>query len=128
LASKDGTIRLWDGATGDALGVVPAHASAVYAIDFSPDGLSLASASEDAKAILWRRESLAPSAAWTKVRELDVPLESLLRRPRARHAIAFSPDGSRLATASHDFRVCLWDAHTGDAVAPPLIRGPAPLN
>ena len=119
-AGKDGTIRFWDGATGDAAGALAAHAKAVYAIGFSPDGLRLASASEDGKAILWVRESLAPDATWRTVRTLDVPVESLLRRPGARHAVAFSPDGTRLATASHALRICLWNAHTGESIAPPL--------
>ena len=121
-AGKDGTIRFWDGATGDAAGELAAHAKSVYAIGFSPDGLSLASASEDGKAILWKRGSLAPKDRWLAVRTLDVPVESLLRRPGARHAIAFQPPTARAsATASHDSRICLWDARTGESIAPQLV-------
>ena len=32
----------------------------------------------------------------------------------------FSPDGTRIVTASTDNTACIWDAHTGQAVAPPL--------
>ena len=120
-SGKDGWIRLWDGATGAPAGEIAAHEKSVYAIGFSPDGLSLASASEDGRAVLWRRRGLEPTAPWSAIRSLDVPVESLLRRPGARHAIAFSPDGTRLATASHASRICLWDARTGESIAAPLV-------
>ena len=39
-------------------------------------------------------------------------------------SVAFSPDGSILATAGDNFMVRLWDADTGDAVGEPLIGDP----
>ena len=42
------------------------------------------------------------------------------------HAVAFSPDGRRLVTACEDGKTQLWDAATGNALAPPMIHdGPA---
>ena len=47
------------------------------------------------------------------------------RRPRAAHGgpvtfAAFSPDGTRVATTSEDCTCRLWNAATGELIAPPL--------
>jgi WD40 repeat protein len=51
--SSDGSITLWDSASGDLLRSIPAHARAVTALEFSPDGHWLASGSLDASVRLW---------------------------------------------------------------------------
>jgi WD40 repeat protein len=33
------------------------------------------------------------------------------------HSVAFSPNGHRIASASRDFTICVWDATTGEVVA-----------
>ena len=48
---------------------------------------------------------------------LGLPTESLLRRPGAHHASAFTAAGKTLATASHDRKIALWDGHTGAPLA-----------
>jgi WD40 repeat protein/serine/threonine protein kinase len=47
-------------------------------------------------------------------------LERSLRHGAAVHAIAFSHDGRRLATAAGDQAARLWDISTGSLLAPPL--------
>ena len=99
-AGYDGTVRLWDPATGAQVAALSGHASWVRAVAFSPDGRRLASASHDGTVRLWDPATGAQLAALTGHRDTVT-------------AVAFSPDGRRLASAGYDRTVRLWDPATG---------------
>ncbi|HWR49429.1 MAG TPA: hypothetical protein VN327_17730, partial [Pseudonocardiaceae bacterium] len=67
---------------------------------FSPDGRTLATASDDQTVILW---DLTNPARPTR---LGSPLTG---HTGIVESVAFSPDGRTLATASDDRTVILWD-------------------
>ena len=114
-AGTDGTVRLWNPATGRAVRA-PLHASArygVYGVAFSPDGKLLASAGGDGTVRLWN-----PATG----RAAGKPLHAS-GRTTARYgvrAVAFSPDGKLLASAGADGTVRLWNPATGRAIGVPL--------
>ncbi len=74
-------------------------AEAIADLAFSPDGNSLAAASMDGSATVWKLSSSA--------QPLSLPGDRRLR------AIAFSPDGSVIATGDEDGAIKLWAAGSG---------------
>jgi WD40 repeat protein/energy-coupling factor transporter ATP-binding protein EcfA2 len=99
-ASADGTAKVWDAETGEALMTLTGHGDAVNSVAFSPDGKRLATGSDDKTAKIWDaqtgKELMTLSGHHDKVEE-----------------VAFSPDGKRLATGSDDKLAKIWDAQTG---------------
>jgi serine/threonine protein kinase/DNA-binding beta-propeller fold protein YncE len=103
----DGTVRLWDTATGRRLRTWTGHAGKIHGLAFRPDGKAVASAAQDGKIRLWdpgadtvMREfthTTMPSGEWFGI------------------FVAFTPDGGTLASGGFDNRVVLWDPDTGQA-------------
>ena len=105
-ASEDKTVRLWDAATGEALAVLP-HGSIVYGVAFSPNGTRLAAGCADNTIRLWD-VGVAGRAGGKEAPDAEVA--ELRGHDDYVHAVDWSPDGTRLISASGDFTVRIWDS------------------
>jgi WD40 repeat protein len=97
-ASGDGTVKVWDVASGKERATLR-HAPHARGLAFSADGSKLASGGIDGSVILW------DTGTWQE-RSLLLGHSDLV------FAVGFAPDGRTLASASKDQTVKLWDVRT----------------
>ena len=108
--SSDGSIVLWDVASGAEVRVLAGHSTAPSLLAFSPDGKTVAAGGADGAVRLWDVAAGQPE------------------KPRGGHqgavrAVAFSPDGQLLASAGEDRTVRVCDAAAGERLR--MFRAPA---
>ncbi len=145
-SSADTTVRLWDGSTGRPLAVLRGHAEPVVEMYLSGDASRLVTQSSDLDVRVWDVARGATIRTLPDVKEIRVgklspdgkrfavgrsrrvqlwdtdtgaELPPLVCGDASVLALAFSPDGTRLAAGTNypQNRVWLWDVATGRALA-----------
>ncbi|MFO1007908.1 MAG: protein kinase [Planctomycetaceae bacterium] len=101
--SDDGTIKVWEAATGLELSTSLHHTQTVVQVRYSPSGSRLASLCLDGSLRVW---------------EVDTTSGKLIGEPRKvdehrkARSLTWSPDGRIIATGDNDGNVVLWDANS----------------
>ena len=143
-SSSDGTVAVWDVATGSRLYSLTGHTTDVQGLSFSPDGEILLSGSWDGDVGVWLTalsELAAETALPAPVNAVDysphgtsvaaalddgslviVGTDGAIRASIAAHdrparAVAYSPDGHIVASGGDDGRVRIWDSSQGTLLA-----------
>jgi len=92
---EDGTIKLWDSATGKQLRSLEGHTDDVLSIAFSPDGRMIASGSRDKTIKLW------DVLTGTQRRSFEGHLSEV-------NTVVFGRDGKLILSGSDDGTMRLW--------------------
>jgi WD40 repeat protein len=152
VALQDHRVQVWDLETGEEVLPSHEHSNGVNSLEFSPDGASLLTASDDGFATLlevrtrgivfsWEHPApvykalFSPDGAWIVTGGRDglvrrfgsatgEPHPAALRHDPPVTAIAYSPDGRWIATASRGGSVRVWDAGTSQIRYPNLVSSP----
>lgn len=146
-AGRDKAAKVYDLAAGESALTFPAHNQPVHAVAFTPDGQAVISVGADKELRAWSptgegkqtksgrghadevfrlaphaaTNTLATASADKTVRLWDAarlqPKRTLEGLPDHVYAVAFSPDGSRVAGGAYTGDVRVWTAADGKVVA-----------
>ncbi|MFC5250208.1 NB-ARC domain-containing protein, partial [Streptomyces nigrescens] len=97
--SDDGTVRIWDWASGTRIASLTGHVSEVHSVVIAPDSSWFATTSYDGEVRVWDRAS----GACTATLDRSGPVTS----------VAIAPDSTWLATTSRGTGLRMWDQASG---------------
>ncbi len=100
LYCNEGSVKLWETATGKELRSFRGHTDYVSSVAFSPDGRFVLSGSWDKTLKLWE------AATGKELRSFSGHTKSVT-------SVAFSPDGNFAVSGSGDHTLKLWELTTG---------------
>ena len=116
LAVAGSGVQLWQTATGQRIGTLPAAGNGRYqAATFSPDGTMLATLGADGTARIWN----------VTTQQQAGPSMTVDRPGTPGGAVAFSPNGRTLVTVGAGGQTQLWSVATHQRIGKPMAAGPA---
>jgi sterol desaturase/sphingolipid hydroxylase (fatty acid hydroxylase superfamily) len=98
--SADGTVKVWDAATGRERLTLTGHARPVHSVAVSADGHRIVTGSADLTAKVWDAQT-------------GQEQRTLVGHTRTVLSVAVSADGRCIVTGSADMTAKVWDAQTG---------------
>ena len=112
---RDGKVKLWDAGESQESLTLKGHTQPIWGLSFSPDGKRIASASGANNGTIYLPPDANTTEGVVKVWDAVTGLETLTLNGHGDsvNCVAFSPDGSTIASGSHDTSVKVWDAATG---------------
>ena len=109
----DGNLRYWNADTGGEARVVEVGEQPITALAYAPDGASVATGADDGELKILPSDGQGNDpGAGPGAGEAAIALGGHAAQVTG---LAFSPDGSRLASVSTDGRIAVWNARTGEA-------------
>jgi len=120
----DDGVRLWDVATGNQTATLTCG-GAVFSLAVRGDSNILAAAGEDGIVRLWNIESRGQIGCGGQIGYLAHSKEQTEGHSLIVQRVAFSPDGTLLASGGEDQRVILWDMRRLRQVGKPLTADSA---
>ncbi len=114
---------IWDVKGEREFQTLAGHSAGVRGAAFSPDGGRLVTGGNDNRAVIWSREGGGPFVrrAILAAHKDAASGEMIEGHADQVRGVAFSPDGTQIATASFDGTACIWDGQTGGFRA--VLRG-----
>src|ERR1043165_20117 len=100
-ASHDGTVKIWDAATGELRHTIWEDTGSIWTVAYHPRAQQIAYAGQDQVIKIWDIAAGKEIASWKG-------------HTGSIFSLAFSPDGRRLVSASWDKTVNVWCASTGE--------------
>jgi len=129
-ASEDKTARVWDADSGQELFALEGHTEAVNSMTWSPDGKQIITTSGDKTAKVWDAQTISLSntrelynligyinevsaVASTTDNKWVVTGTGTVKEYLSKQAVAYSPDGNRIAMAFGDRTIKILDVSDG---------------
>lgn len=110
-AHDDGALRLWELNNGLLQATLRGHNGPVLAMDIQPQGSQLVSGGRDGSLRIWDIEQTANPQTGSEAQ--DAQTRVLLGHKNMILDLAYTPDGTRIASSSADGSLRYWDAANG---------------
>lgn len=112
-ASSDKTVQVWEVSNGRLIATYSGHAQPVYALAWSPDGKRIASGSGDRTVQIWEPVKDTRTNFFVAIFSLNTRPFTYRGHAQKITALAWSPDGRRIASTSNDKTMQVWDVVNG---------------